>query len=98
MYIEDALCSRQGNFSIFLALDRDKALAEILRTLRKERGMSQEKLAERADMHWTYSSMLERSRCKPTVSALFRLADALGINASEILRKAELLCQKRHTA
>lgn len=51
--------------------------------------MSQEALAEAADMHWTYISMVERSRCNPTVNTLFRLADAMGLEASDILKKAE---------
>ncbi len=81
---------RPRKIGYFFPLDRNEALAEVLRTLRKEKGMSQEALAEAAGMHWTYISMIERGRSNPTVNSLFRLADALGMDASEILRKAEL--------
>ncbi len=41
--------------------------------------MSQEELAERARLHWTYVSDLERGRQTPTVDVVNRLARALGV-------------------
>jgi transcriptional regulator with XRE-family HTH domain len=74
----------------FFALDRNEALGEVIRKLRKELGLSQEALAERADMHWTYVSMVERCRCNPSVGSLFRLADALERDASDLLKMVEM--------
>ena len=56
-------------------------LAVLLKTLRKQRGLSQEALAERAGLHRNFISLLERRESQPTVDTLFRLADALGVTA-----------------
>lgn len=41
-------------------------LAALLRTLRKEQGLSQEALAERAGLHRNSISMMERAESQPT--------------------------------
>lgn len=59
----------------------------VLRRLRLERGMSQEELAERAGMaSHAHISRLESSRKQPTLEMLFRLADALGLEAWKIVK------------
>lgn len=60
-------------------------LAVLLKTLRKERGLSQEALAERAGLHRNFISLLERRESQPTVDTLFRLADALGVTAVDLV-------------
>lgn len=62
-------------------------LAVLLKTLRKERGLSQEALAERAGLHRNFISLVERSESQPTVDTLFRLADALGVTAVELVAR-----------
>ena len=46
-------------------------------------GISQEELASRAGMHWTYLSDLERGRQTPTLDLLNRLARALGVTLAK---------------
>lgn len=46
---------------------------------RKRAGLSQEALAEKADMHPNYVGRIERGECAATVGILLRLATALGI-------------------
>jgi transcriptional regulator with XRE-family HTH domain len=59
----------------------------VLRRLRVERGLSQEKLAERVGMvSHAHLSRLESGRVQPSVEMLFRLADALGVEAWEIVK------------
>ncbi len=53
------------------------ALGHRIRHLRERLGLSQEELAERANLHWTYVSGLERGRRNPGLSTLVRLASAL---------------------
>lgn len=62
-------------------------LALLIKTLRKQRGISQEALAERAGLHRNFISLLERTASQPTVDTLFRLADALGVTAVELVSR-----------
>lgn len=57
-----------------------------VRRLRLERGLSQEELAFAADMKRSYLSDLERGTRNPSVRALERLADALGVEAAALVR------------
>ena len=52
---------------------------------RKLKGMTQEQLAAAADMERSYVSDLERCRRNPSVAALGRLANALGIQPHQLL-------------
>ncbi|OZB52910.1 MAG: transcriptional regulator [Stenotrophomonas sp. 14-69-23] len=60
--------------------------ASNVRRLRTERGMSQEQLAEAAGVHRTYVGMLERGEKNVTIYNIERIALALGVCASELLR------------
>ena len=51
--------------------------------------ISQETLAERASVHRTYISQIERGIKVPTLTILFSLATALACNPSELLRDIE---------
>ncbi len=66
-----------------------------IRERRQARGMSQEALAERADLHRTYVSMVERAVRNITVDSLSGIADALAVRPSEILQHAERLRARR---
>src|ERR1035441_4398 len=61
-----------------------KLLAAHIRKLRGERGLSQERLAELAQMHRTYLGGIETARRNPSFKNLFRLARALGVSLSEL--------------
>lgn len=61
-------------------------LGRNVRTWRQERGMSQEQLALDAGMKRSYLSELERGLRNPSVRALGRLAEALKIEPSELLK------------
>lgn len=60
-----------------------------VRLHRKLKGMSQEELALEAGMERSYVSDLERGTRNPSVRALGRLADALGIQPHELLIATE---------
>jgi transcriptional regulator with XRE-family HTH domain len=59
-------------------------LALRLRQLRREKGWSQEKLAEEASMHRTYLAGIERSLRNPSLQNLIKLANALGVTMTEL--------------
>jgi transcriptional regulator with XRE-family HTH domain len=50
-----------------------------LRELREEKGMSLRALAAKSGLSANALSMIERSRTSPSVSTLYRVADALGV-------------------
>jgi len=59
--------------------DIARAFGLALRAARVERGISQDKLSEICDLDRTYPSLLERGLRGPTMSMLFRLANALSM-------------------
>jgi transcriptional regulator with XRE-family HTH domain len=64
-------------------------LADAIRKRRAAAGMSQEELADRAELHRTYISLVERMKRNLTVDALDRIASGLGVSASRLLAEAE---------
>lgn len=64
-------------------------LGSELRRARLALGLTQEELAERAKLHRTYVSQLERDEKSPTVAVLQRVCKALGVKASELLSRVE---------
>jgi transcriptional regulator with XRE-family HTH domain len=57
----------------------EEAFGRALRSLRRARGLSQEQLAEAASLHVIHISRLENGRRGPTLTAVFALARALGV-------------------
>jgi transcriptional regulator with XRE-family HTH domain len=67
----------------------NKAFGKVIAGLRKDALLSQEELAERACIHRTYVSQIERGLKSPTLVLLFRLAHALNTKPSQILMRLE---------
>ena len=63
-----------------------KVLGENVSKFRQRLNWSQEKLAERADMHWTFISGVERSKYNISLDSLARIAKALRRQPYELLR------------
>ena len=58
-----------------------------LQALRRARGLSQEELAHRAEIHQTYLSGVERGRRNPSVKVLDRIARALNAEIEDLVRR-----------
>jgi transcriptional regulator with XRE-family HTH domain len=54
--------------------------------LRQDQGWSQEEFAERAGLHRTYVSGVERGVRNPTVTVLEKLARGLGVSMPDLVR------------
>jgi len=67
-------------------MDLVRLLGVNVRKLRTAKGMSQEELALDAGMKRSYLSDLERGTRNPSVRALGRLADALDVAPTELLK------------
>lgn len=57
---------------------------ERLKSLRQERGFTQEEIALRADMTPSYYGQIERGTANPTVSMLEKICAVMGISISDI--------------
>lgn len=64
-----------------------RIVAGNLKHLRQEKGMSQEELADRAEINRNYVGMVERSENAATVDMLEKLADALGAKPIDFFRE-----------
>lgn len=71
------------------ALNRRQSIVvdfgQSVRNLRLQLGISQEELAERAELHRTYISGIERGVRNVTLRSVERLAKALGVSTSDLL-------------
>ena len=63
-----------------------EAFADNVRRLRKERGLTQERLAELSDLHLTDVARIETLRRDPGVKVVAKLAYGLDVPASDLLK------------
>lgn len=70
-------------------MDIREVFATNLKRLRRERGLSQEELAHRADIDRTYVSSLERSVYAAGIDVVDRIAMVLGVEAADMLRRPD---------
>ena len=61
-----------------------------MRDLRQRRGWSQEKLAERSELHPTYIGSIERGQRNPSLVTLAKLVGALNVSLPALFNKASL--------
>jgi len=59
----------------------------VVRRLREQRGLTQEELAERAEVSATYIGFVERGDNVPTLSIILQIASALDVRAADLLRE-----------
>lgn len=64
-----------------------RIFAQRLRQIRQIRGLSQEELADMAGLHRTYVGSVERSERNVSIDNMERLAKALEVDITELLRK-----------
>ncbi|MCZ4072150.1 helix-turn-helix domain-containing protein [Agrobacterium sp. LMR679] len=67
-------------------MDLKEAMAVNLRRIRHEKNLTQEQLAERTNLSMRYVGSIERGKVSASVTVLGQIADALGVDPSELLR------------
>ena len=65
-------------------------LGQNVRRRRDDRGLTQEKLAEKSGLDSTYISDIERGRRNPGIKNVARLAKALGLTTAELCRGVDV--------
>lgn len=66
-----------------------KQVARAIRERRKKIGLSQEVLAEKADIDRTYVSLIERSKVNITLVVASKIARALNLSLSKLIKAIE---------
>lgn len=66
-----------------------EVFGSVLQKIRNEKGMSQEKLANLANLDRSYISRLERGIQNPSLNNLFAISKALDISPHEFVRLVE---------
>jgi transcriptional regulator with XRE-family HTH domain len=77
-----------------MARSRAQAFGDALRQLREERGLSQEAAALACGIDRAYFGKLERADKVPTLTTVWKIADALDTSPSDLLSRAERLLGK----
>lgn len=62
---------------------------EELRKARVRAGLTQQELADKAGLHYTYVCHLEHDKYSPTLNAFFRLCDALGVSPARLIGRVD---------
>lgn len=69
----------------------EKAFGQVIRELRLERNLSQEKLSELSALDRSYVSEIERGEKTASIRTLYKLSQGLEISLSEFVLKLEKL-------
>ena len=75
---------------------RLRQLGHRIRTARREKGITQERLAEKANLSTTYIGRLERGEKTPSIDTLVTLAEALEVSPLDILIDLDSSLGKDH--
>jgi transcriptional regulator with XRE-family HTH domain len=66
--------------------DATQILGERIRAERHAQDLSQEVLADRCGVHWTFVGQVERGRRNLSLHNLLKIADGLGIDPGRLVR------------
>ena len=70
-------------------MDMRKLVGRNVGRIRREKGLTQERLAEISGFSQQYISGLEQGRRNPTIVSIYELATALGVSHMELVRPTE---------
>jgi transcriptional regulator with XRE-family HTH domain len=64
--------------------DVKKLVGDRIRQLRKEQGLSQEKLGDKSDLHYTHIGSIERGEKNWSIDTLIKVAKGLNIEVADL--------------
>ena len=63
-----------------------KSFGERLATVRKQKGITQERLADLVDLHRTYIGFIEQGKRNPSIGNVSKIAGVLGVTLDKLFR------------
>lgn len=76
-------------------MNRILKFGQAMRAMRLARGLTQEQLAEKANLHVNSISFVERGLSPPALDTICFIADALGVKVSELVIDMEMRSKKK---
>jgi putative transcriptional regulator len=98
IYLDNFLLNRGAGMGKSELDPRVIELIRLITLMRKEKNFNYEQLAQKAGVHRTTISLMERHKFNPTVQICLRIADALEISLADVLIQAETSIQKNKKA
>jgi transcriptional regulator with XRE-family HTH domain len=71
------------------------AFGKVLREARQAKGISQEQLAEAAQLDRSFISLVERGIQTPNIVVLLKLAEVLSVSAADLISKTLVMMGRR---
>ena len=63
--------------------------SKVLLELRKEKKLTQARLAEKAELETNFIGYMERGQRQPSITTIFKLAKGLEVSPTEIIKRVE---------
>jgi transcriptional regulator with XRE-family HTH domain len=79
-------------------MDLERLVIDNIKRTRREKGFSQEKLAEACDTSASYIGLMEIYRNVPKLSTIERIAYALGVDPLEFFHRSDTLPEEQEAA
>ena len=67
-------------------MSAQRRLSKNIQRIRHDKGLSQEEVAHRAEVHQTYLSGVETGQRNPSVKVVERIANALGVDIADLFK------------
>jgi transcriptional regulator with XRE-family HTH domain len=77
-----------------MGMKDEEVFGTLIKDIRKNKSISQEKLAEKTGLDRTFISLIETGKRNPTLTSICKLANGLDIKASELLKFYEIRIAK----
>ncbi|MDQ0162718.1 helix-turn-helix domain-containing protein [Aeribacillus alveayuensis] len=71
-----------------------KTIGERIRNFRKQKGWSQEELADKASLHSTYIGQIERGEKNATIESIEKIANALEVSLEDLFKSIQPIEKK----
>jgi len=67
----------------------NEAFGKVIKQLREEQELSQQELADYAELDRSYISDMERGRYNPTLQTIYKLSEILKIKPNKLIEKVD---------